>query len=531
MIKKVLSAALTLTLMFSTVSYAEKTTGAIISSEILQESIDKRLDIDNVMGNMSYFSEEIGERFAGSQKEKESAEYIYNYFEELGYEMELQEVPIVNKRGALNIVGDNEKNILAYRTLGTFGEEFLGGSLIDCKEGGKEEITDEISGNIAIIKRGENVVNAIKEAINKGATGIAVYNNVEGSFRISLGDYNCTVPVVLIPKADGEYLTQKINNSQEAIEASIGQYIYDKTWNVIATKKATEVENPEVLHVTAHYDSVAGSPGANDNASAAAMLMEFGRLFKDYETKADIKFVAFGAEEIGLKGSKYYVQNLTEEEKTKSIGNINMDMIGTNYEECTQLAIETVAGDTHKVTDSILNAGKKLGREHYFVSKYGGSDHVSFHNAGINEVTFIWVIPNTNDNGIEPWYHTYEDTMDKISPERLREMGELISTSIYDISEAQPKVEEEIQVSKVIGLKASEINTNSVKLTWKTPENTVGLTNYVIYKDGKAIAEVEETTFEVLDLRANTIYGLKVASKYSNGKISKPVSINIRTKK
>ncbi|MGL5381671.1 M20/M25/M40 family metallo-hydrolase [Clostridium sp.] len=529
-IKKILSAAIALSLVISSVSYAEKVNATEQYIE-QKKSISEKLNVNEVMSNISYFSEGIGERFAGSEKEKESADYIYNYFKGLGYDVEVQEVPIVNKRGTVKVASSEDYNIMGYRTVGTFGEGFVEGKAVNCETGSIDQTKDEVSDNIAIIKNSSSVVDAIKNSVNKGAKAIAIYNDKDGSFRVSLGSYKCPVPVVLIPKVDGEALVSDLETSGEDIICSVGETIYDKTWNVIATKKATGIENPEVLHVTAHYDSVAGSPGANDNASGAAMLMELAKLFVDYDTKADIKFVAFGAEEIGLKGSKYYVDNLTSEEKEKTIGNMNMDMIGTNYEECTQLAIETVDGSTHKVTDAVLNAGRNLGKDHYFVSKYGGSDHVSFHNAGIDEVTFIWVIPNTNDNGTEPWYHTYEDTIDKISPERLGEMGELISSTIFDLVGATDKVEEEIVVSKVENIKLEEVTNNSAKITWEKPNSPNGLVSYIIYKDGKVLEEISSDKAEIIisNLTANTIYGVKIVSKYSNGELSKPVSVNLRT--
>lgn len=91
---------------------------------------------------------------------------------------------------------------------------------------------------------------------------------------------------------------------------------------------------------------------------------------------------------------------------------------------------------------------------------------------------------------------------------------------------------EEIKVDKVKKLKGVATN-NSVKLTWEAPKHTLGLDQYVIYQDGKEIATVKAgtTEFEVTNLGANKIYGFKVAAKYSNGEVSKPTSINIRTKK
>lgn len=92
--------------------------------------------------------------------------------------------------------------------------------------------------------------------------------------------------------------------------------------------------------------------------------------------------------------------------------------------------------------------------------------------------------------------------------------------------------EEEIIVEKPSQLKGNTTQ-NTVALTWEAPKSTVGLVEYIIYKDGKELTTVDANTlsYTVEKLRTNTNYGFKVACKYSNGEKSKPVSINLRTKK
>ncbi|MGL5379692.1 alpha-N-acetylglucosaminidase TIM-barrel domain-containing protein [Clostridium sp.] len=94
------------------------------------------------------------------------------------------------------------------------------------------------------------------------------------------------------------------------------------------------------------------------------------------------------------------------------------------------------------------------------------------------------------------------------------------------------KQQAEIKVESVSNFSATASN-NSVNLTWDAPKSTVGLVEYVIYKDGKAVGTVPagETSYSANNLKANTIYGFKVTAKYSNNEESKPKSINIRTKK
>lgn len=207
----------------------------------------------------------------------------------------------------------------------------------------------------------------------------------------------------------------------------------DKTsQNVIAVKKPKDNENADIIYVTSHYDSVPGSPGANDNGSGTSTLLELARVMKNLPTNKEIRLVAFGAEEIGLVGAKYYVDQLSEEEVNRSVGNFNMDMVGTNWEPATQLYVNVVDGKPNKVWNQAKSAAEKLNNNTLFLYKRGSSDHVAFHEAGIDAANFIWREPGTA--ALEPYYHTPQDTIEHISPERIQMVGDLINTAVSDLS-------------------------------------------------------------------------------------------------
>ncbi|MGL5380204.1 fibronectin type III domain-containing protein, partial [Clostridium sp.] len=109
------------------------------------------------------------------------------------------------------------------------------------------------------------------------------------------------------------------------------------------------------------------------------------------------------------------------------------------------------------------------------------------------------------------------------------ESTETIEKALRDSIEAL-EVEIEIVVSKPLNLNG-EVSSDEVILNWDEPKEATGLESYIVYMDGKVVAEIPatENTFTATKLKANTIYGFKVVSKYSNGEKSKPVSINIRT--
>lgn len=102
---------------------------------------------------------------------------------------------------------------------------------------------------------------------------------------------------------ESEKVSIKLNN----------EFIEDyQTQNVLGL---IEGSNPDsVIVLMAHYDHFgmmgqAIFPGANDNASGVAMLLSLAQHYSDHQPKHSIIFAAFGAEELGLIGSKYFVDN------------------------------------------------------------------------------------------------------------------------------------------------------------------------------------------------------------------------------
>ena len=111
----------------------------------------------------------------------------------------------------------------------------------------------------------------------------------------------------------------------------------------------TEGENPDSLIVfVAHYDHIGMMgestifPGANDNASGVAMLLNMAKYYQTKKPKYNMVFIAFGGEELGLVGSKYFVEHpLFKLSKIKFL--INFDLAGTGEE-----GIQVVNGKQYK---------------------------------------------------------------------------------------------------------------------------------------------------------------------------------------
>ena len=188
------------------------------------------------------------------------------------------------------------------------------------------------------------------------------------------------------------------------------------TQNVIADKPGHGGETHEVVIVTAHLDSInlqggpsAPAPGADDNGSGSAGVLEIARVFQDHQGIHDLRLILFGGEEEGLFGSKHYVATLDTAEKARIRAVVNMDMIGSLNSPTRSVLVEG-APLSQTIIDSLSEAA----------STYTGltvetslnpfaSDHVPFINADIPAVLTIEGADSANGN-----IHSATDTLEKL---------------------------------------------------------------------------------------------------------------------
>ena len=213
--------------------------------------------------------------------------------------------------------------------------------------------------------------------------------------------------------------------------------------NVIATKPG---RSSETIVVGAHYDSVSRGKGAGDNASGVGVMLEAAALLKSYPTWATVVFIAFGAEEVGLRGSNFYVSQLSDEEIANTIAMINMDMVGIgDY-------LNVYSGSNNGPTwvremamDIARNQGIDIhttGPDTWNGATGDWSDHVAFRLAGIPIAYFeYWnwyALPGNMDGieiaGVGNIYHTNNDTIAMVKQEKLRNCGKVVTPLIYELA-------------------------------------------------------------------------------------------------
>jgi hypothetical protein len=180
-----------------------------------------------------------------------------------------------------------------------------------------------------------------------------------------------------------------------------------------------------------HQDTVATHYGADDNASGVAGVIEIAQHMISRSPDRSFVFTTFGAEELGLHGSKYFSENPTVDLSSVQ-AMINLDMIGRLNEE-RQLQIGGIGTSPifRELLDS-LNTTYNFTMA-YSEAGYGPSDHSSFYAKDV-PVLFI-------STGAHPDYHTPSDSPDKINFEGMLEVLHFVSDLAYELSNMPEKIE------------------------------------------------------------------------------------------
>jgi Zn-dependent M28 family amino/carboxypeptidase len=262
-----------------------------------------------------------------------------------------------------------------------------------------------VTGNIALIQRGTCPFGVKAEnAEQAGAVGVVIFN--EGNPLPNPGDEDRTelllgtlgeetfvdIPVVGTTFALGEELVELYRANQDPrvrikTETTINRD--QETTNVIARTNAGDPDKAVV--VGAHLDSVPEGPGINDNGSGSATILEIAEQLKAQKIKPrnQVRFAFWGAEESGLVGSNYYVDQLSNKQLKKIAVNLNFDMLGSPnyarfvYDGDGSAFSEAGPNGSGLVENVFNNYFEREGLDTEPTAFDGRSDYFAFINAGI----------------------------------------------------------------------------------------------------------------------------------------------------
>ena len=339
---------------------------------------------------------DIGSRPSGSEAERRAAQYIADVLKAQGYTaaVETFTYPARFDDSSVTIASDP-----------AFKGALIDGSatgkvtatLVDGGTGQPEQIAAvPAKGNIVLMRRGGlPFAQKIANAQQAGALAVLIVNNEAGPFRGTLGQQRATIPALAI---DGE--------RADRLRAALGQPVTAEAAGGTRTVTSQNVVGQRGTtcraYIGAHYDSVAEGPGANDNASGTASMLEMARV----RGTDGLCVIAFGSEETGLHGSQAFVAaHLAGTAQFM----LNFDMMG----RIDDAIIVGDAGLTQSIL-GIIGRGADQPLKAGTFPPFASSDHVSFASVGLPAVTIT--------SGDDPAIHTARDQFEAIRPADLKTM-------------------------------------------------------------------------------------------------------------
>ena len=218
--------------------------------------------------------------------------------------------------------------------------------------------------------------------------------------------------------------------------------------NVVATLPGKGQKSHKTYIICAHYDSIAGlqagwmwdwktlpAPGADDNASGTAAVLEAARILSNYDFDYTVRFIAFSGEELGMFGSKHYAQAAAAS-GDEIAGVINLDMIAYDPDE---LDIDVVTNeDSQWLANSVHRVGEIYGIDlvlnRLVAPEMVYSDHSPFWKSGYSAVFIIEGSDRYSDE-FSPVNHTPDDTLEKLDFELALKTSRLAVAALAQLAD------------------------------------------------------------------------------------------------
>jgi len=223
--------------------------------------------------------------------------------------------------------------------------------------------------------------------------------------------------------------TVSIKNTTKHVSDAVG-------YNVIGLLEGSDpLLKDEVIIIGGHLDHLGRCyeimPGANDNASAVAVMMGVAEALSKspVKPKRSIMFLAFGAEEQGVAGSEYYVNHPTVP-LAKTVGLLNMDGVGAGHSLSAQAA-ENYPGFWAFIKEANDKYVHRIIRGSYFANNA---------RPRLDAARFMWKdVPTLSFGafGSPSPYHVPQDNIDIITPEIMEDLAQILFMAIIDMSDEE----------------------------------------------------------------------------------------------
>ncbi len=354
-------------------------------------------------------------RLGGSEAEKKAASLIAGELRDIGLNPKVEEFEIwsfANPVAKVHILAPYRDEIKA-SALGLSGTTPPEGIEAPLKyvENGAIEFLHGVEGTITL-STGNGGSKGYERCKNKGVLGrLFIGRHGAGLFNLAVNSFAFErfgkLPGAWISYEDG---LEMVKRGANKVRLFVSQDEFRATSRNVVVDIPGTSDPDEIILVGAHFDSVYDIEGAHDNAAGSVTILEMARYFAAHPAKRTLRFVWFGTEELGLKGSWDYIQRHADEIK-KHVFMVNVDVaggiIGNNY-------VSVMASD--KVCSYLDIKGKERGIGLSVSQSVYSGDCVPLAHKGVPSVTFA--------RGSGAPIHTHSDTADDIDAVHLAMLGD-----------------------------------------------------------------------------------------------------------
>lgn len=331
-----------------------------------------------------------------------------------------------------------------------------------------------------------------------------------------------------------------IAGRMEALGLEVEQQpFYANTWygsgqaapNVIGIQRGTVYPNTYVV-CGSHFDSFSYSgncPGADDNATGVASVLESARIMTQYEFEYSIIYCAYGCEEMGLYGSEAYASRC-QQQGMDIIGYFNNDMNGYLYGDT--IHIDCIyPNSVAQIGDYYMNVADTYFPEmqvRHVILLGGDSDHTSFNQHG-----YMGIYPFEDVDHYSPYIHTSDDLIGN-SVNSFAMSQRYCQMNIGCLSEIANPVGSQVYCNPVNDFAVEypyvADDYSTLRLSWTEPsEGSTGtLVRFDVYRDNDMVAET--TGYEFIDeITENVDVDYYVMAVYRDGCWSASETITVHS--
>lgn len=317
-------------------------TQLIVGSLPTYSSIIEEINLTNIERHFISLSNDIDSRVPGYPGSYTAIQYIADELRKNGIDVYLENftlaVPLTYE-AKLTLLSPTNFEIQAYPLWPNMietceiSDEGLSGNIVYVEHGELRDFNGkDVYGNIVLMdfNSGRNWMNALMLGA-KAIVFIEPEDTTAYEATQKILDIPLDIPRLFIKKTDGELLKNLLENGHIEVKINLKmRYENKETSNIIGVIEGTDpILKDEVIVVSAHYDTISVvpslAPGADETWGIAA-LMELARVFKQFQPKRTMMFVAFSSHNLALQGAREFVDKHFDEIGSKIKLLLNIDL-------------------------------------------------------------------------------------------------------------------------------------------------------------------------------------------------------------